>query len=125
MRPHGGIRQHCGNLIQIAKAQQQFGGVIILYFNRISHFAEHGTVLTELDATGVGEFTGDHGQPFPLQVRETPGQSVSVLVFQAGHASSILVTRSASSLLVKSLSGPSNYSNNRMTRMTRLAIRFP
>jgi hypothetical protein len=45
-----------------------------------------------------------HGQPFSLHVRKSPSQSGSVLIFQAGHASSILVTRSAASALVNSLS---------------------
>jgi hypothetical protein len=35
-----------------------------------------------------------HGQPFPLHIRKTPSHSVKGFVFQAGHASSILVTRS-------------------------------
>jgi hypothetical protein len=34
------------------------------------------------------------GQPFSLHVRKRASQSSTVLVFQAGHASSILVTRS-------------------------------
>jgi hypothetical protein len=43
------------------------------------------------------------GQPFPLQIGKPPGQSLFGFAFQAGHASSILVTRSTSSLLVNSL----------------------
>jgi hypothetical protein len=39
--------------------------------------------------------TANRGQPFSLPVRKLPSQSLSVLVFQAGHASSILVTRSS------------------------------
>ena len=35
-----------------------------------------------------------------LHVRKRPSQSLSVLVFQAGHASSILVTRSTAKSLV-------------------------
>ena len=38
--------------------------------------------------------TANRGQPFSLPVRKLPSQSLSVLVFQAGHASSILVTHS-------------------------------
>jgi hypothetical protein len=43
-----------------------------------------------------------HGQPFSLHVRQSPSQSFKGFVFQAGHASSILVTRSSASLLVNS-----------------------
>jgi hypothetical protein len=43
-----------------------------------------------------------HGQPFSLHVRQSPSQSFKGFVFQAGHASSILVTRSTSSRLVNS-----------------------
>jgi hypothetical protein len=42
--------------------------------------------------------------------------------FQAGHASSILVTRSAASLLVNSVSLCPSYSNTQMTKITRLVI---
>jgi hypothetical protein len=42
------------------------------------------------------------GQTFSLHVTKSPSQSVSVFVFQAGHASSILVTRSIASPLVNS-----------------------
>ena len=38
--------------------------------------------------------TAIRGQPFPLHVRKPPSQSLTGFVFQAGHASSILVTRS-------------------------------
>jgi hypothetical protein len=38
-----------------------------------------------------------------LHVRKLPSQSISVLVFQAGYASSILVTRSTAKGLVSSL----------------------
>jgi hypothetical protein len=47
--------------------------------------------------------TAIQGQPFPLHVTKLPSQSFKGLVFQAGHASSILVTRSSASLLVNSL----------------------
>jgi hypothetical protein len=43
----------------------------------------------------------NHGQPFPLHIRKLPSQSITVLVFQAGHASSILVTRSTAFALVR------------------------
>jgi hypothetical protein len=64
----------------------------------------------------------NHGQRFPLQVTKTPSQSLPVLVFQAGHASSILVTRSTASALVNSLSTCSSYSNTQMRRITKLVI---
>jgi hypothetical protein len=41
--------------------------------------------------------------PFLWRVRKSPSQSLTGLVFQAGHASSILVTRSGTSLLISSL----------------------
>jgi hypothetical protein len=44
--------------------------------------------------------TANHGQPFSFACKETASQSVSVLVFQAGHASSILVNRSTATALV-------------------------
>jgi hypothetical protein len=44
--------------------------------------------------------------------------------FQAGHASSILVTRSRASHLVNALPLRSSYSNTEMTRITRLVICF-
>jgi hypothetical protein len=40
-----------------------------------------------------------------LHVRKRPSQSLSALAFQAGHASSILVTRSTSSFLVRTTFG--------------------
>jgi hypothetical protein len=40
---------------------------------------------------------------FPLHIRKAPSQSLSGFAFQAGHASSILVTRSAASSLVRRL----------------------
>jgi hypothetical protein len=40
-------------------------------------------------------------QHFPLQITKPPGQSLFGFVFQAGHASSILVTRSKAMALVK------------------------
>jgi hypothetical protein len=46
------------------------------------------------------------------------------LAFQAGHASSILVTHSSASALVKALSLRPSYSNKEMTRITRLVICF-
>jgi hypothetical protein len=76
-------------------------------------------------AIQLRSLTANHGQLFPLHVRKLPSQSLTSFVFQAGHASSILVTRSTASLLVNSLSRCPNYSNNQMTRMTRLAIRIP
>jgi hypothetical protein len=50
-------------------------------------------------------FMANHGQPFPLHVRKTPSQSLTGFVFQAGHASSILVT--AQSIAPSQLSFPS------------------
>jgi hypothetical protein len=47
--------------------------------------------------------TAIRGQPLPLHVRKPPSQSLTVLVFQAGHASSILVTRSTAKSLVMSI----------------------
>jgi hypothetical protein len=43
---------------------------------------------------------GYSGSAFSLHLRKLPSQSITVLVFQAGHASSILVTRSMASPLV-------------------------
>jgi hypothetical protein len=48
-------------------------------------------------AVQLRSLTALEGQPFSLHVRKLPSQSLSVLVFQAGHASSILVTRSSTS----------------------------
>jgi hypothetical protein len=48
-------------------------------------------------AVQLRSLTAIEGQPFSLHVRKLPSQSLSVLVFQAGHASSILVTRSSTS----------------------------
>ena len=45
----------------------------------------------------LGSLTASHGQPFPLNATKPPSQSLAVLAFQAGHASSILVTRSTTS----------------------------
>ena len=39
--------------------------------------------------------TAIRGQPFPFHVKKPPSQRLTGFVFQAGHASSILVTRSA------------------------------
>jgi hypothetical protein len=55
--------------------------------------AQYGALLRSL--------TANHGQHFPLHVRKLPSQSPTVLVFQAGHASSILVTRSMAIALVR------------------------
>jgi hypothetical protein len=63
--------------------------------------------------------TANYGQPLPFLIRRPPSQSLTGFVFQAGHASSILVTRSRSSLLVNSLSLCPSYSTTQMTRMTR------
>jgi hypothetical protein len=41
------------------------------------------------------------GQPFPLHVSKPPSHSLWHFAFQAGHASSILVTRSIGKALVK------------------------
>jgi hypothetical protein len=70
-----------------------------------------GTILTRASCTALRRsaqygaqlrsLAVNRGQPFSLHVRKLPSQSPSVLVFQAGHASSILVTRSRASLLVK------------------------
>jgi hypothetical protein len=65
-----------------------------------------------------------HGQPFSLHVRKLPSQSMTGCVFQVGHASSILVTRSRASPLVNALSLRSSYSNTEMARITRLVICF-
>jgi len=47
--------------------------------------------------------TTSHGQPFPLHIGKTPSQSLSGFVVQAGHASSILVTRSTAKALAGGL----------------------
>jgi hypothetical protein len=54
---------------------------------------------------------------FPLHVRKPPSQRLFGFVFQAGHASSILVTRSVASLLVNSPSAVPSYSNTQMKRI--------
>ena len=45
--------------------------------------------------------------------------------FQAGHAASILVTRSTAKALVRSPSACPSYSNKQITRMARLVMRIP
>jgi hypothetical protein len=70
-------------------------------------------------------FMANHGQRFPLDVRKPPSQSLSGFAFQAGHASSILVTRSTAKGLVSSLLTCPSYSNTNITRMTGLVICIP
>ena len=57
-------------------------------------------------AAQLRSLTANHGQHFPLQISKPPGQSLFGFVFQAGHASSILVTRSTAKGLVNNLMIP-------------------
>jgi hypothetical protein len=75
-------------------------------FIRFMAQIEHHTVACPIRAqytVQLRSLRAIEGQPFSLHVRKLPSQSLSVLVFQAGHASSILVTRSAVKALVKGL----------------------
>jgi hypothetical protein len=78
--------------------------------------AQHVAQLRSLTVT--------HGQPFPLRISKSPDQRLTGFAFQAGHASSILVTRSKASPLVNALSRRPSYSNTEMTRITRQVIGF-
>jgi hypothetical protein len=66
--------------------------------------------------------TAIQGQPFSLHVRKLPSQSRSLLVFQAGHASSILATRSTASFLVRSTFSLPNIFEHSGDNMIRLVM---
>jgi hypothetical protein len=97
-----GVRGQARTMLNDARsATVQAGGFHSGQANRTTTFA--ACPIRAQYSVQSRSLTAIRGQSLPLHVRKPPSQSLKVFVFQAGHASSILVTRASASLRANSL----------------------